>query len=109
MYLQHFLFLDGNSTASSSPLIVNSKGGTLKLSVEKLSNVSVDITVKGKIDKASSTFFDIAVFKLADFSTITKINDEGLYAIDVNGISEIKLVNNGTAGSVKALGVVVDG
>ena len=106
MYLQDFVFLDDSSTTgTSNPLLVNSKAETIKLSVEGAN--TLDITVQGKVDIKSATFFDLAVINLSDFSTSESITASGLYAVDAQGIKEIRVVNGGTAGSVKVMGVVV--
>lgn len=107
MYLQNFLFLDVDSTTTTSnPLIVNSKAVSLKLSVE--AEGTLDISVQGKVDRDSSSFFDLAIIDLSDFSKIETITEEGLYVVDVQGIKEIQVVNNDSATAVKVLGVVVD-
>ena len=105
-YLQNFVFLDNNSTVTTSnPLIINSKASTLKLSVA--GSGTIDVTVKGRIDRDTATYYDMAAIKLEDFTTVAKIVAEGLYAVDVEGIKEVEIVNGGSAGSVKVLGIVV--
>lgn len=106
MYLQDFVFLDDTSvTTTSNPLIVNSKAETIKMSVE--SESTVDVTVQGKVDRESGTYFNLAVINLSDFSTAEKITAAGIYAVDAQGIKVMRVVSAGAAGSVKVMGVVV--
>lgn len=106
MYLQDFLFLDDQSTVTTSnTLIVNSKAETMKLSVE--GNSTIDVTVKGKVNRDSADFYELGAIKLADFGTVASISEAGLYAVDVQGIKELQIVNGGNAGDVTVFGVVV--
>ena len=102
MYLQDFVFLDAASvTTTSNPLIVNSKAETIKLSVEGAS--TIDVTVQGEVDRESDTYFNIAVINLSDFSTAEKITAAGIYAVDAQGIKEMRVVSAGAAGSAGSI------
>ena len=105
-YLQNFVFLDENSTVTTSnPLVINSSAETLKLSVA--GSGTLNVTVKGKIDRDAADFYDMASVKLEDYSVVATITAEGLYAVDVQGIKEVEIVNGGNAGDVTVFGVVV--
>lgn len=106
MYLQDFVFLNDTSTdTTSNALVVNSKAETLKLSVEGAS-VS-NLVVQGKVNRDSATFFDLAVINLSSFATAAKIENSGLYAVDVQGIKEVRVKHSGSAGGITVYGVVV--
>ena len=109
MYLQNFVFLDENSsTTTSNPLVVNSKAETLKLSVISLSiGVTPDVTVQGMVDRDANEWFNMGVIGLADYSVGSKITAEGIFAVDAQGIKEIRVVSGTAAATVKVMGVAV--
>jgi hypothetical protein len=102
-YLQNFVFLDASSSSASNTLVVNSKASVLKLSV---SGDSVNVTVKGRIDRQSDDFYDIAVTNLSDNTVVSSIKAAGLYSVDVMGIKEVEVTNGGEVGAVNVFGVV---
>ena len=105
-YLQNCIFLDSDSTVTTSePLYVNSKAETLKLSVT--GSGTLDVTVEGKIVSLAPSYYDIASVKLDDYTVVSKITAEGIYAVDVQGIAQVRIVNGGSAGDVTVIGVVV--
>lgn len=109
MYLQNFVFLDENSTSTTSEsLVVNSNAETLKLSVIALSSgVTPSITVQGMVDRVAGQWFNLAVVKLADYSVASTISAEGIYAVDAQGVKELRVTSSTAAGSVKVMGVAV--
>lgn len=108
MILSGFLFLDENDTTGESNAFSCGAGKRLALSVEKLESTTIDITVKGKVDGESDTFFDLAVTDASDLSTAASISDEGIYFVKLNGIQQVMVKNDGTAGEVKVFGVLSD-
>ena len=105
-YLQHCIFLDTDSTVTTSvPLTINSKAETMKLSVEGAG--TLDVTIEGKIVPLAPDYYDIAAVKLADYTVVAKIEAAGLYAVDVQGLAQVRIVNGGSAGDVTVVGVVV--
>lgn len=109
MYLQNFVFLDENSSSTTSnSLVVNSNAETLKLSVITLSSgTTPSITVQGMVDRDAAQWFNLAVIKLADYSVASTITAEGIYAVDAQGVKELRVVSGTAAGSVKVMGVAV--
>lgn len=104
-YLQDYVFLDSNSTVTTSePLTVNSKAETLKLSVTGTGTLAV--TVEGKVSSLTSSFYSIGAIKLEDNTVVSEITAEGIYAVDVQGIAQVRIVNGGSAGDVTVIGVV---
>ena len=109
MIISGFLFLDENDTSGESNPFSCGAGKRLALSVEKLeSNTTVDITVKGKVDCESTEFYDLAVTGASDLQTAATISDEGIYFVRLDGIQQVIVKNDGTAGEVKVFGTLSD-
>ena len=109
MIISGFLFLDENDTTGESNLFSCGAGKRLALSVEKLdSNTTVDLTVKGKVDCESTESFDLAITGAGDLQTASSIGDEGIYFVRLDGIQQVMVKNDGTAGEVKVFGTLSD-
>lgn len=99
MVIQDFLFLDSTSGASSNELFVSPEAESLTIQVESTSSVS--LKVYGRVDRGGA-WNQISVIKLSDLSINSEITASGIYTVGIEGVSSIRIVNSGTAGSVKA-------
>lgn len=111
MVTQTFLFLDENSTATSNTLVV-SNGRNLTLSVASTTSPvgAVSIAIYGKVDVNSDEVYVLGCINkdtLVTVSGTTGIAETGIYTLDVTGISQIYIQNNGTAGDVKVFGKLI--
>jgi len=100
-----FLFLDGTDTTGESQIFYCDEGKSLTLQVKNLGNSVLDVEVDGLTD-ADGDFQTLAVTNLGDLTTDDSIAAEGIYRVSLDGIMQIKVKNNGTAGDVKAFGVM---
>lgn len=108
MVLRSFLFLDDTDSTGESNPISCTNGKQLALNVELItSGESIDLDVMGQID-LDGDYQTLGVISAIDFATASSISAEGIYFIPVDGIIRVKIVNNGTAGSVKVFGTLTD-
>jgi len=106
MILQHFVFFDSSSTGTTSNTLAVPIDAEA-LSVQVTGNSSIDITVQGKADSESGNWTTLSVLNLNGFGTASKITADGIYMIGCSGLTQIRVVNGGTAGSVKVFGFLV--
>lgn len=105
--LAYFKFFDFDSTDTISSAFVNpNKGDSITLEVRSNGSADFDLVIEGKCDTVDSDgWFPISPFKLDGFKLLSNITEEGLYCFTLEGITKVRLVNNGTPGGFKAFGV----
>lgn len=106
MTRQDFLFLDARSGGESQELRVTEGSQEMTLQVELLSGSTCNLTVLGRADILEEAWQAIFAVDLTHLDAVTSITKDGIYSIPVSGIMGIKIVNGGTAGTVKAYGRV---
>ena len=104
MNVANFVFFDENSTSSTSNVLSNpSNASTMTLEV---SGSSFNLKVEGRADfQGEDNWHELGIIGLKDYSVLSSISEEGIYAIPMDGISQIRLINSGSVGSFKAFGV----
>lgn len=108
MNIQGFLFLDDTDTSGESKALNCSDASYLTISVEADATTTVDADVKCRLDMESQQFYACAVTDLSDGTMASSIDDAGLFRLDVRGINQVMIKNNGTAGSIKVFGMLSD-
>lgn len=104
-----FVFFDESSAGNYSTVFRNMLDqGELVLHVELLSGSAVDIDIECQVDIESDDWEPLFAVDLSHIDAVTKITLPGIYSIGMNGIRKLRLKNNGTAGSVKVYGPLVD-
>lgn len=108
-YLQQFVFLDSTSTSTTSnTLVINSSAETVKISVVSLSSgVTPAVTVQGMVDRDANEWFNLGVIDLSDFTAAATIAKEGIFAVDAQGVKDMRVVSGTAVGSVKVMGVTI--
>jgi len=101
-----FLFLDDTDTSGESQVFYCEEGMNLTLQAKNLGSGTLDVEVKGLSDAEEDDFTVLALTDLSSGETAEKIAAEGLYRVSLDGIMQIKVVNNNTAGEVKVFGVM---
>lgn len=105
--IQEFMFLDENSTSTTSgEFEVGGGFQTLSLSVYSASSVSV--TVQCLLTDGSTTWMNVAAVDSKTSESATTITANGIYNVDATGVDKFRVINGGTAGSVKVFGVAID-
>lgn len=99
MVIQEFLFLDSTSGAVSNEFFVSPEAESMTIQIESESAVSVK--VYGKVDR-DGAWNQLSAVGLSDLSINSEIKASGIYTVGIEGVSSIRIVNSGTAGSVKA-------
>ena len=104
MNIANFVFFDENSTSSTSNVLSNpSSASTMTLEVY---GSSFNLTVEGRADfQGEDNWHELGIIGLKNYDVLASITEEGIYAIPMDGISQIRLVNSGSVGSFKAFGV----
>lgn len=104
MNIANFVFFDENSTSSTSNVLSNpSSASTMTLEVY---GSSFNLTVEGRADfQGEDNWHELGIIGLKSYDVLSSITEEGIYAISMDGISQIRLVNSGSVGSFKAFGV----
>ena len=104
MNIANFVFFDENSTSSTSNVLSNpSSASTMTLEVY---GNSFNLTVEGRADfQGEDNWHELGIIGLKSYDVLSSITEEGIYAIPMDGISQIRLVNSGSVGSFKAFGV----
>ena len=104
--LANFKFFDTDSTDTISQVFVNpNKGSSMTLEVNNSGSADFDLVVEGKSDMQGSSWFEITALSLNGFVPLESITEEGLYVFSVEGLTSIRLKNNGTVGGFKAFGI----
>lgn len=100
---QDFLFLDETSGAESNVMKVAEGSVDMTLQVESLGEDAISLVVQGRVDEQSEDNWQpICALDMTHIDAVTTIVAEGIYAIAVGGVREVRIVNNGTVGGVKA-------
>lgn len=103
MILSDFVLLDANSGANSNPWYMPPEATQVTLQVHGAESLNV----MGIVDEVEGEAASLSAINLADFSIVSEITADGIYAIGVSGIKAIAVTNNGTEGAVKVFGVCV--
>lgn len=105
MIFQNFIFLDSNSTSTTSNVLSNFNGVSLILEV---TGTVTGVTVQGGANPNTSDWGNLAVIDNSSLSVITTgITVTGTYLIPISGLSRIRVINSGTAGEVTVFGRVI--
>lgn len=107
MIFQDFRFFDENSDSFESEILINTHCDEIVFSVVPVDDAEIDITMEGAVKKDSNDYEEIAILNTKDFDMNTHVTSGGNYICPVVGLSKIKCVNNGDAGSVKVYGKLV--
>lgn len=102
MTRQDFLFLGARSGGESQELRVTEGSEEMTLQVELLSGSECNLTVLGRTDILEEAWQTIFALDLSHIDAVTAITQPGIYSIPVAGIMGVKIVNGGSAGTVKA-------
>ena len=101
-----FLFLDENDTSGESNVFYCAEGGKITVQATKVGTTTLDLSIQGITDVENGEFTDLALVNLSSGETAASIDDEGLFRVDLSGIAQIKVKNNGTAGNCKVFGII---
>lgn len=97
------LFFNQTVTTGTSEVLGNIRGDLLVIEVYGTATV-IDLKVQGVVDANNITFSDIS-WKKSDGTTGTNIVAEGVYIINVSGLSKIQVViNTVTGGNITVFG-----
>ena len=97
------LFFNQTITTGTSEVLGNIRGDLLVIEVYGTAT-AIDLNVQGVVDANNTTFSDIT-WKKSDGTTGTDIVAEGVYIINVSGLSKIQVVvNTVTGGNVTVFG-----
>lgn len=101
MIEKNFTFFDETSTESESKECTN---GSAKELVLEVNGDSVDLQVLGM---AQDEYYPLFVVNLTTLDITDAITAEGSYILSAEGMRKLKIINNGTAGSVTVYGKLV--
>ena len=97
------LFFSKVTTTGTSEVLGNIRGDLLVIEVYGTAT-AIDLNVQGVVDANNTTFSDIS-WKKSDGTTGTDIVAEGVYIINVSGLSKIQIVvNTVTGGNLTVFG-----
>lgn len=108
MVIQSFVFLDENSQTSTSTSLGNTNGTLLTLEVIALTEDEVSVVVEGRTEVGEDNWTSLGVIGAKKLNVLEIIVEDGNYFIPINGISSIRVVNNGTVGTVRVFGKVTN-
>lgn len=105
--IQEYVFLNESSTSTiSGEFVLGGNFQSLCLSV--VSSTTVSVTAQCLLSDGSTDWQNIASIRSSNFDEYSTITANGIYTIDVQGVEKVRVINGGTVGSVKVLGVAVD-